>query len=142
MCRSESTFSSKMRKIIPHCCWTCIIWKLIVNILWSHCRFLGPLSLSLGVSNTFLPKSTGPAISQGPEEGTRGGEGQPVPAEGTAEACGCEAARSDNSNTFGVTGSRVCEKSEPNRPTQKEMQNCVIRDVSERGETGPSHRLF
>ena len=82
-------------------------------------------------------------ISQGPEAGTRGGEGQPVPAEGTAaRAGGCEAAGSDSSNTFAVTGSRVCEKSESNRGIQKDMQNRVIKDVGERGEIGPSRRLF
>ena len=84
-----------------------------------------PLSLSLGVSNTFLPKFTGSAISQGPEAGTRGGEGQPVPAEGVAaKASGCEAARSDSSNTFGVTGSRVCEKSESNSHPEADAKLC------------------
>ena len=28
------------------------------------------------------------------------------------------------------------------RAFQKDMQNCIIKDVGERGEIGPSHRLF
>ena len=77
------------------------------------------------MSNTFLPKFTGSAISQGPEAGTRGGEGQPVPAEGVvAKASGCEAARSDSSSTFGVTGSRVCEKSESNSHPEADAKLC------------------
>ena len=63
MCRSESTFSFKMRKKIPHCCWSHIIWKLIINILRSHCGYFGPLSLSTwhgavhGVANSLTQLS-------------------------------------------------------------------------------------
>ena len=61
-------------------------------MLWSHCGYFEPFSHSLLVDNTFLPESTGSAISQGPEGGARGEEGQLVSAEGTAKARGCEAA--------------------------------------------------
>lgn len=71
---------------------THIIWKLIINMLWSHCGYFEPFSHSLLVDNTFLPESTGSAISQGPEGGARGEEGWLVSAEGTAKACGREAA--------------------------------------------------
>lgn len=113
MCRSESTFSFKMRKkkptllLVPH--YLEINNKYTTQSLWVLWTSLPPS----GSEQYILAKIYWIWISRGPEAGTRGGERQPVPAEGTvAKACGCEAAGSDSSNAFVVTGSRVCEKSE------------------------------
>lgn len=89
---SKSTFSCNVGQNIPHCPSDPHNLEINNKYVWSHCGYFEPFSHSLLADNTFLPESTGSAISQGPEAGARGEEGWLVSAEGTAKARGREAA--------------------------------------------------